>query len=502
MSNGSPMNHIQQLTTSTGTLDPNLILLDSKSTVHVFNNKDLLMDIRLHPKGHVLRVHSNGGCMDSRMVGRFGDIGVWYNPNSIANILSLALVIDNYCVVMDSKVEYAFKLWLDPMLFIKFCKHNRLFIFDSKSDKVFVSGDKDTSHVSLFHAVQDNERMYRRRDVQSAKLAQEVSKALFPHPAQSRLEKIVGGNFISNLPITLADVWRGTEKIYGPLVPAIKGQTTIQQPMAVHDLIPVGIPQPLYEEYKFVTVCLDLLFYVNRLPVFHSISQNLQHHWVSFPNNSRKTKELQKAFNEMRQVYHSRRGFWITAAHADEEFEALRNHMLPCHFMCPEPGGHVPEVERSIQTIKEGCHAAVNHDLSYEFFPKEMLCGLIRKVILILNAFPGEHGFSDTLSPQNIIENLPHLNYNSIKIPFGSYVQMAVDDMVTNTPQPRTIGCIVLDPVGTNHKYHFMSLESGRRVSGCMVCILPVTNEVIDRVNQLGRDQKQPAIRDGRLLFK
>jgi hypothetical protein len=90
MSDGSPMNHIQ-LTTSTGTLDPKLILLDSESTVHVFNNKDLLTDIRLHPEGRVLRVHSNGGCMDSRMVGRFGDIDVWYNPNSIANILSLRI---------------------------------------------------------------------------------------------------------------------------------------------------------------------------------------------------------------------------------------------------------------------------------------------------------------------------------------------------------------------------------------------------------------------------
>jgi hypothetical protein len=387
MSDGSPMNHIQ-LTTSTATLDPNLILLDSESTVHVFNNKDLLTDIRLHPKGEVLRVHSNGGCMDSRMVGRFGDIDVWYNPNSIANILSLALVIDSYRVVMDSKVEHAFKLWLDPTSFIKFRKKNRLFVFDSKSDKVFVSENNNASHVSLFQTVQDNERMYRRRDIQQAKLAQDVSKALF-HPAQSRLEKIVEGNFISNLPITLADV-QIAEKIYGPSVPAIKGRTTRQQPAAVQDLLPVGIPRPLYEEeYKFVTVCLDL-FYVNRLPVFHSISRNIQHRWVSFPT-SRKKKELQKAFNEMRQVYHSR-GFRLTATHADEEFEVLRNHMLPCHLVCPEPGGHVPEVERSIQTIKERCRAAV-HGLPYEYFPKEMLRGLIRKVILMLNAFPGEHGF-------------------------------------------------------------------------------------------------------------
>lgn len=191
----------------------------------------------------------------------------------------------------------------------------------------------------------------------------------------------------------------------------------------------------------------------------------------------------------------------MVTVHGDEEFEKLRNHMLPCRLICPEPGGHVPEVERSIRTVKEGCRAAI-HGMPYSFFPKEMLRGLIRKVILLLNAFPGSHGVSDTLSPRNIIENLPHIDYHSLKIPFGAYVQMAVDEMITNTPRPRTIGCIVLDPVGINQKYRFMSLESGRRVSGRVVRELPITSEVITRVNELGADQKQPEVHDGRLLFE
>jgi hypothetical protein len=206
-SDGETMNHIQ-LTMSLATLDRVLILLDSESTVHVFNNNELLSDVREHPEGKTLRVHTNGGVMDSSMVGRFGDIDVWYNPNSIANILSLALIIDSYRVTLDSTIEHAFTLWLEDHAYIKFYKTQRLFVFNSKSDVVTIIPkdriESRDSGVSLEQTVTENERMYRRRDVEMAKTAMDIGKLLF-HPAQSKFEKIVGGNY---LPISLADVRR------------------------------------------------------------------------------------------------------------------------------------------------------------------------------------------------------------------------------------------------------------------------------------------------------
>jgi hypothetical protein len=161
----------------------------------------------------------------------------------------------------------------------------------------------------------------------------------------------------------------------------------------------------------------------------------------------------------------------------------------------------VPEVERSIRTLKEGCRAAI-HGMAFKCLPKEMLRGLIRKVVLLQNAFPSDHGVSNTLSPRNLIENLPYLDYNSIKIPFGSYVQVAVDELVTNTPRPRTIGCIILDPIGLNGKYRLMLLETRRRISARIIRELPITDEVIDWVDKLGAEQNQAKIRDSRLLFE
>jgi Zinc knuckle len=70
-------------------IDPNWILLDSQSTISVFKNDAFLTNIR--DSGHTLRAITNGGHQDSNHVGDFPNLGeVWFNRDSIANILSLA----------------------------------------------------------------------------------------------------------------------------------------------------------------------------------------------------------------------------------------------------------------------------------------------------------------------------------------------------------------------------------------------------------------------------
>jgi len=69
-------------------IDPWSILLDSQSTISVFNNKDMLTNVRSTP--HVVRAITNGGFQDSNMIGEFPNLGdVYYNPDSIANISPL-----------------------------------------------------------------------------------------------------------------------------------------------------------------------------------------------------------------------------------------------------------------------------------------------------------------------------------------------------------------------------------------------------------------------------
>ena len=70
------------------------ILLDTGSTMSVFKNKKMLLNVRRSKR--VLRAYSNGGYQDSDTVGDFpGMFTVWHNPHSMLNILALCDVKKN-----------------------------------------------------------------------------------------------------------------------------------------------------------------------------------------------------------------------------------------------------------------------------------------------------------------------------------------------------------------------------------------------------------------------
>ena len=85
-----------------------LVLMDSESTVHLFCNPDLMTDIREAPTR--LRISSTGGLSYTRLQGSVPGIKewVWYDPNGIVNILSLARIRKQNRVTFDSAADNAF----------------------------------------------------------------------------------------------------------------------------------------------------------------------------------------------------------------------------------------------------------------------------------------------------------------------------------------------------------------------------------------------------------
>ena len=83
------------------------ILLDSQSTVDVFHNASLLKNIRTITS--VMEIRCNAGVRRTSQVGDLPGYGrVWYDPGSIANILSLSSVARKFDVVFDSRGENSF----------------------------------------------------------------------------------------------------------------------------------------------------------------------------------------------------------------------------------------------------------------------------------------------------------------------------------------------------------------------------------------------------------
>ena len=92
-----------------GRLPATWILLDNhQSTVNIFYNRKLLHDVR--EMNQCMRVHCNAGWTMTNMIGHLpGYPGeVWYNPDGIANILSLGDAKKHFRIRYNSGTEKAF----------------------------------------------------------------------------------------------------------------------------------------------------------------------------------------------------------------------------------------------------------------------------------------------------------------------------------------------------------------------------------------------------------
>jgi hypothetical protein len=86
-----------------GKIDEDWVLLDSQSTCDVFYNPKFLSNIRDTEDGSEMHIHCNAGIVVVKTIGDLAGYGtVWFYPDRIANILSLALVQKQFRVTFDS----------------------------------------------------------------------------------------------------------------------------------------------------------------------------------------------------------------------------------------------------------------------------------------------------------------------------------------------------------------------------------------------------------------
>ena len=314
------------------------------------------------------------------------------------------------------------------------------------------------------------------------------------HMAKDKFIQIVANDRIRNNPITVGDI-RRSHIIYGPPLPSIKERTRYKESKWVKETQIVEILESLYEDLKHITLCADF-HYVNGIAVFYSISRRIDYRTVSFLL-TRSKATIVKQLNEILKVYNAR-GFKITELQADSEFTKIEKDILPVRLHTCGTDDHVPEVEQSVQTQKNE-NRSLCHSMPYKYMPRVMIRELIQMGNTLLNAFGSKESIASGLSPHNVIDGLPHVDYNDLKFEFGQYVQLHVEQKVTNTMKSCTIGAIVLGPKSIQGRYNYMSLETGKLIDGRVVARMPINDDVIARVEQLGTEQNQP-LRTSKML--
>jgi hypothetical protein len=286
-------------------------------------------------------------------------------------------------------------------------------------------------------------------------------------------------NQVRNCPITVDDANRAI-KIYGPDVAALRGKTTRTTPTHVtsDQLRPLSF-NILYA-HKEITLCVDI-FFVDGFIFVGTVSQHLQFITIEHIPNRTMLAHVFPCLGRVHNLCHAR-GFKSTTIHANEEFVSLRDPLLTLgniRLNIAATNEHVPEIERAIRTLKERNRTTVS-GLPYTHYPKQFKISLLSSAASWLNMFPRADGVSDTMSPRTIVTGLT-ADYNThCRVPIGAYCEVHNENDPSNTDKPRTSHAIALKPTGNiQGSYHFLSLDTGKRVSRRRWTELPITTNVI-----------------------
>jgi hypothetical protein len=331
---------------------------------------------------------------------------------------------------------------------------------------------------------------FSKKQLEQAKTARDF-QAKVGHPSTHDLKSVIKLNLIANCPVTAEDVDRA-EKIYGPSLPILKGKTTRQSPLPVVSDY-VAVPASIMSANKYVTLFGDL-FFINKIPFFSTVSDHIKFTTTEHIT-SRKIQQLVLAAQHVQAVY-AARDFRIKIMVMDGEFVPMKHDLATAGIVLNTTSAneHVPKIERQIRVIKERVRAT-RHTLPFKVIPLLMLIDLIYSSTLWINAFPPKGDVSSSLSPRNIMTGIP-FDYNKhCQLQFGSYVQVHEEPSPSSSMAARTVGAICLGPTGNiQGSYKFLNLRTGKRLTRRRWTSLPMPQEVIDRVNELGKADGQPEL--------
>jgi hypothetical protein len=126
--------------------------------------------------------------------------------------------------------------------------------------------------------------------------------------------------------------------------------------------------------------------------------------------------------------------------------------------------------------------------LPFEQVPKNVIIYMVFNATIVMNMFPRKGG-SDYYSPQAIMSGRG-VSVQDLEIPFGSYVQVTNATMPHNSLEPRTRGAIALGMMGNETGGRvLLALDTGKLIRRSHARVIPMTEEIIARVNYLGRGE-------------
>ena len=479
-----------------GGLSPTVLILDTGSTFNSFFNRRLLEDIQLCDE---IRAYSNGGYMDyfeDGVVSVLPALSAYYNPDSLANILSLSEVAQFYRVIMDTERSNSITVILSDLLYITFDKAGQgLYAYDTAVKPKAVS---ESPHFCMFTTVAANKDSYSLAEVQGAETARQLQARIgWPSDAQFK-DALTTPGTLYNCATTSDDVTRAHDITGGMAHQLLKGKSVRRKKKLFHDIPRINIEAPLLAKDRFDDLDVDFMYVQGKpylltssrkiifqtMQSFNRISKIAKNKKITY---RRGKKDIIEGLNKVIKLYTD-----IETLHADGEFRKVENSVNTT-VECCAADEHVDRIERQIRVVKERtrCYWI---SLPYRKAPKVMIDENLFDINEWLNAYPYKHGISNKYSPAAIMQGKGPVDVSTLRVTFGAYCE--VYNGTDNMNKERKVSCIALRPCNRKGGYYFLSLETGRKIHGHDWTELAIPQRVIDRVHELADEENTPALDD------
>ena len=209
---------------------------------------------------------------------------MWFDTRSIANILSLALLVNERRVFFDSFYQNEFLVFRTDGSIMRFKDAGQGLYVHNVNDSNMTLYDvvlqpQTLAPVSLnqiskkLPTVESNMRNYTPRQIKRAKIAREQMSVL-GFPTQKDHERYIENNLLHNSPVTIEDI-RIAHAIFGESIPSLKGKTRRRKPSVVPNTPLHRLPTELFKNIKDVYLCCDFLS-VNGIVFFVSKSRKIK----------------------------------------------------------------------------------------------------------------------------------------------------------------------------------------------------------------------------------
>ena len=196
------------------------VLLDNEASLNIFNNADLLTDIRKSERSIKVSGIQVGGGVSVDREGEFGDFGtVYYSGSASANILSFASQVDAGATIRHDHVNDCFTL--QPKGSTRTYSFGRKLIIGSEGRFYSCDWREFQQELALVTTVTENLKAFTKREIEGARRARELL-ARMGFPTVEQAMAIVNSG--SNFDVSSRD-FQITDAIFGKDIASLKGKT-------------------------------------------------------------------------------------------------------------------------------------------------------------------------------------------------------------------------------------------------------------------------------------